>query len=88
MADFALQNLISLREISIKLARTQLLKLWKLIPQELTASPLYPLRYPDNFLRHLCHIPEQYLPAILQRKEAFLALFHSKMRDLTALSAK
>jgi hypothetical protein len=31
-ADFALQNLIPLREIGIKLTLTPLLKLWKSIP--------------------------------------------------------
>jgi len=28
--------------------RTPHLKLWKLIPQQLAASPLYPIRYPAN----------------------------------------
>ena len=33
---------------SPQVSRAPLLKLWKMIPQELTASPLYPLRYPAN----------------------------------------
>jgi hypothetical protein len=44
--------------------------------------------FPDNFFRHLCNIPEQYIPAILRRKKAFLVLFHSKIKDINALFAK
>jgi hypothetical protein len=31
--------------------------------------------FPDNFSRHLCHIPEQYLPAIFRRKKSFAISF-------------